>query len=96
MEYMQTKQALNIVVSGRVQRVGYRNFVLEKAIELSIKGYVYNQADGTVFVHAIGSHSQLDHFLECCQSGSPLSKVRKIQVTPVNGEECKEFKIKRV
>lgn len=92
---MQIKQGLNIVVSGRVQKVGYRNFILEKAIELSIKGYVFNQADGTVFVHAIGSNLQLDHFLECCQSGSPLSKVKKIEVTPVYGEECEFFTIKR-
>ena len=86
---------LKVVVSGRVQGVGYRNFVLRIANELGIKGYVRNQSDGTVLLQAAGSNAQLDQLLEWCQNGPPMAKVSKIDVTPIEQNHFNEFKIIR-
>jgi acylphosphatase len=87
--------ALKIVVHGRVQKVGYRNFIFEKAIELSIKGKVENRQDGTVYIEAVGSNMQLDEFLEWCYKGSIMAKVSKINVSPSNDFTYSDFKINR-
>lgn len=90
-------KALKIKVFGRVQKVGYRNFIFEKAIELSIKGKVENHADGTVYLEAIGTNMQLDELLEWCYKGSPISKVERIEVEPlVSKTSYSEFIINRL
>lgn len=87
--------ALKILVIGRVQKVGYRNFIFEKAIELSLKGKVENRKDGTVYIEAIGSNMQLDEFLEWCYKGSPLAKVDKLDVQPLANFSYSDFSINR-
>lgn len=89
---MQLK-ALNIEIFGRVQKVGCRMFLFEKAIELSLKGWVRNSEDGTVLVYAIGSNMQLDEFLEWCNKGSAMAKVKKVNVELATIEDFAEFKI---
>ena len=42
------KVRAEITVSGLVQGVGFRYFVLRKATELKLKGYTKNQIDGKV------------------------------------------------
>lgn len=39
-------------VCGRVQRIGYRRFVLDSAQELGLSGYVKNERDGSVTIFA--------------------------------------------
>jgi len=54
-----SKEARDIVVSGRVQGVGYRPFVFVTAQELGLTGTVLNGA-GRVFIHAEGRAEDLD------------------------------------
>ncbi|MFT6716343.1 MAG: acylphosphatase [Saprospiraceae bacterium] len=87
------QKALNINISGRVQNVACRSFLLERAIELSIKGHVKNLSDGTVFVFAMGTNMQLDEFLEWCHEGSPIAQVEKVTVEVAELSEEISFKI---
>lgn len=86
-------KAVKLIVRGRVQKVGYRAFVLQKAIELSVKGYVRNQSDGSVLVYAMGTNLQLDEFLQWCQSGSPLAKVNKLEVQLATCNDRIDFRV---
>lgn len=95
MDMVEEKRAIKVIAIGRVQKVGYRNFIFEKAIELSLCGFVKNRSDGTVFVHAFGTNLQLDEFLEWCQRGSPIAKVEKLEVTAVEDKGYENFKIIR-
>ena len=88
-------KAINITLEGRVQGVGCRRFLLDKAIELSIKGHIKNLPDGTVFAFATGTNLQLDEFLEWCHKGSPVAKVRKVTVEQTEVSDATCFKIKR-
>jgi len=89
------QKALNISLHGKVQGVGCRRFLLERAAELSIKGHVVNNSDGTVFVFAMGTNMQLDEFLEWCHKGSPVAKVKKVTVQVAELSEEINFRIIR-
>lgn len=89
------RKALKISIHGRVQGVACRSFLLEHAIQLSIKGYVKNMPDGTVFVFAMGTNMQLDEFVEWCHKGSPVAKVKKVTVEVVELSEEVNFRIIR-
>jgi acylphosphatase len=47
-------QRITVLVSGRVQGIGYRNFTRKKALELGLSGYAENLPDGRVEVVAEG------------------------------------------
>lgn len=81
-------------VYGRVQGVGYRYFVKNKAKELDILGYVKNLNDGTVEVLAQGREENLQKLVKELKKGPFLAKVEKVEVVfrkPINF--FSEFKI---
>jgi len=59
-----SEKAYKVKVSGRVQRIGYRRFVLENAQELGVDGYVRNEKDGSVSVFVQGDEALVKQFLE--------------------------------
>ncbi|MED1438249.1 acylphosphatase [Aeribacillus composti] len=80
----------HIIVSGRVQGVGFRYFTQSKAVEHQISGWVRNKMDGTVEIVAEGEEQNLQNFLASIQKGSPFSNVENIQLT--NMMKWKAFK----
>jgi acylphosphatase len=70
-------------VYGRVQRVGYRRFVLDSAQELSVSGYVKNERDGYVTIFAQGEDAAIEKFIETLKSLPPPAQVRSIDVKDV-------------
>lgn len=68
------------IVTGRVQRVGFRAFVIEAARSLGVNGWVRNQADGrSVAVMAEGSAEALDRLVEQLRHGPPGARVERIE-----------------
>lgn len=65
---------LEATVRGRVQGVGFRYFVVRRAIELGIVGWVANAADGSVRCVAEGPLERLDALAEALGSG-PLGAI---------------------
>ena len=71
-----TLSALRAVVRGRVQGVGFREFVLNRARSLAVSGYVRNLPDGrSLEVVAEGSRSELEQLLEYLREGPRLARV---------------------
>ncbi|NNJ78572.1 MAG: carbamoyltransferase HypF [Xanthomonadales bacterium] len=62
--------ARKLVITGRVQGVGYRPFVYNRAIELGLAGTVLNGA-GKVFVHVEGPGDALDRLEHDLQHDAP-------------------------
>jgi len=69
-----------IIVSGLVQGVGFRYFVLSKANELKLNGYVKNQFDGTVLTVVEGSKSLIETLFNYLKIGPMHSDVRDIKI----------------
>ncbi|WP_126451335.1 acylphosphatase [Sulfodiicoccus acidiphilus] len=78
-EVVPTLRRLYVRVSGRVQGVGFRNFVLRNAKRLGLRGYVVNLPDGTVEIVAEGHEEMLKRLLKLASRGPPLAEVRNLE-----------------
>ncbi|PLR96091.1 acylphosphatase [Bacillus sp. T33-2] len=86
---------LKIVVSGRVQGVGYRYFTQMKAIQHGITGWVKNLPDGAVEMLAAGDKAEMNLFLEDIRRGNPFSTVDKVDIHDAGHiDNLKSFTIK--
>lgn len=63
------------VVRGRVQGVGFRYFVFQRASFLGVAGWVKNNRDGTVEVEGWGSPDQLAELEAMIREGPRSSSV---------------------
>ncbi len=68
------------IVSGKVQRVGYRDFVEKLAREFRLTGWVKNRDEGTVELVLQGIPDNLKAAVEFLNQGSVLSKVDSMSV----------------
>jgi acylphosphatase len=67
-----------IVVHGRVQRVFYRAWTAQTALERGLDGWVRNRADGTVEAVFAGTAEAVAAMIEACREGSPKARVDTI------------------
>ena len=77
------RSAAEIIVEGRIQGVGYRNFAQRKAETLGLLGYVMNLRDGRVRVRVEGPQDTIDELIRDLERGPPLARVDKVTVTRV-------------
>jgi acylphosphatase len=66
---------LHIWVSGRVQGVGFRAFVLQVAASLGVVGWVHNLGDDQVETVAEGPRPLLERFAEAVKAGPRAAHV---------------------
>jgi len=90
---MDQKLLYKIVVTGRVQGVGFRWSAAREAINRDINGFARNSSDGSVYIEAEGKKEQLDSFVEWCNKGPRLSKVEAVTVNVYPAVNYTEFRI---
>ena len=85
----------NIVVTGRVQGVGYRYFVQREAHALGLAGFVRNLASGDVEAEVEGVPDLLTKLLVALRRGPALARVDVVKVTdcPVRNDTDERFTI---
>ena len=72
--------ALRSVVRGRVQGVGFREFVRNRARFLAVSGYVRNLPDGcSLEVVAEGPRPDLEQLVSYLREGPRLSRVDAVE-----------------
>jgi acylphosphatase len=76
----QTEAAVHVIVRGRVQGVGYRFFVLQRAVAEGLAGWVRNLPNGDVELEAQGPKIVLERWLEHLRKGPPLAQVNDVQI----------------
>jgi acylphosphatase len=74
--------ARRYLVTGRVQGVGYRNFVEHTAGKLSVYGYVRNRRDGSVEVFAMGAPDELQKLRKALERGPMMAQVADVAEEP--------------
>jgi acylphosphatase len=67
-------KSVRLIVTGRVQGVGYRIWAERAASALGIRGWVRNRADGSVELLASGTDEAVAKLIEAC-SGGPRQAV---------------------
>ena len=74
-------------VSGRVQGVGFRNYVEHVAGKLEVDGYVRNRRGGSVEVYALGTAERLHQLRRALEKGPMLSDVTDVREEPERVDE---------
>ncbi len=82
-------------VTGRVQGVGFRAFVIARARELALDGWVRNDPDGAVTVLAAGAPAALDRLAAALAQGPPAARVAAIEAAPAETPAEPGFRIAR-
>lgn len=89
------KTTLHLLISGKVQGVGFRAYVKKKADQLGVSGWVRNLKDGRVEVMASADKEVLSLFEVKVSSGPESSRVSEVERLAVKGETDKgAFEIK--
>lgn len=78
-------RAAHLVIRGRVQGVGYRDWTVRKARELGLSGWVRNRSDGTVEAVIAGTDTLVAGMISECHAGPRSARVDAIDVTPWTG-----------
>jgi acylphosphatase len=75
--------ARRLVISGRVQGVGYRDWTVATARALGLDGWVRNRRDGGVEALVAGDATAIASLVAACRRGPPLARVDRIDSEPV-------------
>jgi acylphosphatase len=84
-------QRITVLISGRVQGVGYRYFTRKKAFELGLAGYAENLPDGRVEVIAEGEKTSLEHLIHHLRQGPRGARVDHVDVQWSEATNLKGF-----
>jgi acylphosphatase len=70
--------AKRLLIAGRVQGVGFRDWLVEQAEALGLDGWVRNRADGSVEALIAGETDAVEELARLCRRGPRLAVVRSI------------------
>jgi acylphosphatase len=70
-----------ILVSGRVQGVSFRQYTIDEARALGVRGWVRNLPDGRVEAEAEGERAAVESLLGACRRGPPGAEVADVEVS---------------
>lgn len=66
-------------IEGRVQGVGYRDWMVREATRLGLHGWVRNRPDGSVQALVDGEEGALRTLLTACRRGPMMARVDRIE-----------------
>lgn len=76
----------HLLITGRVQGVGFRFYMERKARELGVTGWVRNRRDGAVEAMVQGSSGAVEAMIAWAQRGPPSAVVADARVTDASGD----------
>ena len=79
-----------LLISGKVQDVGFRHWLYVKAVEKNIHGWVKNITTGEVEALLIGSDKDVDDLIKQCEKGPSSSSVKQIKTQDYQQEYSKK------
>jgi acylphosphatase len=71
-------ERLHAVITGEVQGVGFRFFLIRHAEALGLSGWVRNRDDGAVELVAEGSRMDLEQLLRYAGEGPRMARVARV------------------
>jgi acylphosphatase len=86
--------ARRVLVSGRVQGVGYRAFAQRAAVRNGLRGWVRNLRDGRVEAVVVGPEAAVQAFLEQCRRGPPFGSVAGVDVEDASVASFEGFDVR--
>jgi DNA ligase D-like protein (predicted 3'-phosphoesterase) len=89
-------KAVRARVQGKVQGVGFRDATAGRARELGALGWVRNEDDGSVLVHAEGAAAAVDDLVAFLGEGPPAAQVDAVEVSDAKVEGHEQFAVRGV
>jgi acylphosphatase len=88
--------ALEVRVTGRVQGVAFRAWTRDEASRLGLRGWVRNEADGSVSALVCGAPDDVSAMLERLKSGPSAARVDDVSTRRIDPGGCPDgFGIRR-
>lgn len=84
---------VNITVTGKVQRIGFRFTSMQEALKLGVRGFVMNVDHDKVYLEAEGEEEKVEKFIEWCKTGPTWAKVKQISVEKGEVKNLTSFEI---
>lgn len=85
--------AVQAHVVGRVQGVGFRLHTEIEARRLGVTGWVRNEADGSVLVHAEGAAGAVDALVAWLHDGPRSARVERVDTTAASPSGATSFSV---
>ena len=86
---------VRIIVSGRVQGVGFRWSARRQAMELDVNGYVRNLPNGDVEIVAEGDDAGVDRLMHWAREGPAWARIDDMTVNVLPYEaEFRDFGVR--
>jgi acylphosphatase len=85
-------RSVRLLITGRVQRVGYRMWAERTALSLGIRGWVRNRRDGSVELLAIGDDDPVASLIDACRQGPHAAIVTGVSVEDAEDDGSDGFR----
>ena len=82
---MNSDTCRRLVISGRVQGVGFRYAMQREALRLGLAGWVRNRREGTVEAVVCGPESAVQSIVAWAHRGPPSARVESVSVAIEEG-----------
>jgi acylphosphatase len=88
---------VHVIIKGKVQGVGYRNWAYSQAKLLGLNGWVRNLSGGEVELVAEGPESALHSFVNFLKNGPTMARVTGVEASwsSQHAPRYSDFQIKR-
>jgi len=83
--------AARLVITGRVQGVGFRAWTRREARRRGLRGWVRNRSDGSVEALLIGDAAAVDGLAEACRRGPTMARVDGVARMPADDDGSPDF-----
>ena len=80
----------HLVISGKVQGVGFRHWMQNLTINNNISGWVKNKLSGDVEALIIGQEKEVQKLIKQCKIGPSSATIQNIQINDYDQDYSKE------
>ena len=84
-------KSVRLIITGRVQGVGYRIWAERTASALGVRGWVRNRADGSVELLAIGDDDAVSLLIAACRQGPRGATVTDLAISDADADGSARF-----
>lgn len=86
--------AVQGTVTGRVQQVGFRAFLLKLAIRYNLSGFAENLRNGLVIFRFQGDKNRVMNALSQIKNGNPKARVDSVNTQEITPDNTTVFRVK--
>ncbi len=86
-------RTVQVIISGRVQGVGYRHWCSSQAIGLGLSGWVRNLTSGEVEAVFCGEDKMVDLMVSFCEVGPVYADVTSVDLFNIEDITSEKFEI---